>query len=70
MIFGVITILLFSVSATLKVCISIIAHKNLMSRVCFNFKFTNRYKAIRLVIIQFQPSNIKINITNDIIKGY
>ena len=40
MIFGGIVILLFSVSATLKVCIIIIARKKLMSSILFKLIFT------------------------------
>ena len=36
MIFGVIVFLLFSVSTTLKVCTTIITHKNLLSSKVFN----------------------------------
>ena len=40
MIFGVYYLMLFSVSATLKVCIIIIPRKNLKSRGLFKFIFT------------------------------
>lgn len=46
MIFGV-YILLFSVSATLKVCIYIIAHKNLMSIDVFNIFLKDSIKVVK-----------------------
>ena len=70
MILGFYIFLLFSVSATLKVCIYIIAHKKIMSTLCFKLNVTKLNKHTIHCLLHFQALYIWNDIHKDINKGY